>query len=74
MQHVEKIGCVEKVFARRDRFEALRESVVRGDDHREGGTRRKASCRAAAFPWAATGSAVTSLVTDAQAMRSASMG
>jgi hypothetical protein len=37
MQHVEKIGRVEKVFARRDRFEPLTESVVQGDDHREGG-------------------------------------
>jgi hypothetical protein len=37
MQHVEKVGCVEKVFARRDRFEPLRESVVHGHYHRKGG-------------------------------------
>ena len=37
MQHVEKVRCVEKVFARLDRFEPLRESVVHGHDHRQGG-------------------------------------
>ena len=73
MQHVEKIGCVEKVFARRDRFEPLRESLVQGDDHREGGNQAQGFLPRRCNPLGCD--RITSDVSrDAQAMRSASIG
>ena len=74
MQHVEKHGCVETVFARRDRFEPLRESVVQGDDHREGGNQAHGFMRRRRIP--PGGDQITSDVSRERraAMRSASIG